>query len=269
MSVERDSGDTSRKLKAQAGRLLVRSQLLLRGISPFGLDRVWEYTDDCAGIKRHRPSDPRQNPVHFMRGLAADAWSGDLEALRGPAHLEARSDPIRAEAARLERQSGLADDPGELVSPGWRVHFLRCLGEDLKRPGGPAIQAALEATRRHASTGHAYVAQLDANTKSPPWTGPTNTRVRIHLGLDLPPEGDFGLEVAGEARRWTAGRCLAFDDSFVHRAWNATDHPVRILVVDVWHPEMSDHEATAMETFMRLSPKSVRDRQAVRDGLRD
>src|SRR5215470_11228679 len=42
--------------------------------------------------------------------------------------------------------------------------------------------------------------------------------LRCHLGLVVP-EG-CALKVGDETRGWQEGRCLVFDDSYEHEAWN-------------------------------------------------
>lgn len=48
--------------------------------------------------------------------------------------------------------------------------------------------------------------------------GPTNCRVRCHLGLKVP-EKTF-IRVAEETRSWREGEWLIFDDSFEHEVWH-------------------------------------------------
>ncbi|XP_056290758.1 aspartyl/asparaginyl beta-hydroxylase-like [Pseudoliparis swirei] len=71
-----------------------------------------------------------------------------------------------------------------------------------------------------------------------PHTGPTNCRLRIHLGLVVPPEG-CRIRVTNQTRRWEEGRVLVFDDSFEHEVWQDASSFRLILIVDVWHPELT------------------------------
>ncbi|XP_054741160.1 protein starmaker isoform X2 [Anastrepha obliqua] len=67
--------------------------------------------------------------------------------------------------------------------------------------------------------------------------GPTNCRLRAHLGLVVP-EGTR-LRVAEEERTWTEGQILIFDDSFEHEVWHNGSSFRLVLIVDVWHPDLS------------------------------
>ena len=88
--------------------------------------------------------------------------------------------------------------------------------------------------------GSAYFSLLRPRTRLAAHCGPTNCRLRAHLAL-LVPEGDCAICVGGEARRWREGEVLLFDDSFEHSAWNDTDLPRLVLIVDLWHFGLRRH----------------------------
>ncbi|XP_041569848.2 aspartyl/asparaginyl beta-hydroxylase isoform X3 [Taeniopygia guttata] len=71
-----------------------------------------------------------------------------------------------------------------------------------------------------------------------PHTGPTNCRLRMHLGLVIPKEG-CRIRCAQENREWEEGRVLIFDDSFEHEVWQDAESYRLIFIVDVWHPELT------------------------------
>jgi len=53
--------------------------------------------------------------------------------------------------------------------------------------------------------------------------------LRCHLGLIVPP-GDVALRAGGVIHRWQPGRCVIFDDTVEHDAWNRT-HSDRIVLI--------------------------------------
>uniref|UniRef100_A0A6G1RDW3 Uncharacterized protein n=1 Tax=Hypotaenidia okinawae TaxID=2861861 RepID=A0A6G1RDW3_9GRUI len=71
-----------------------------------------------------------------------------------------------------------------------------------------------------------------------PHTGPTNCRLRMHLGLVIPNEG-CRIRCAQENRTWEEGKVLIFDDSFEHEVWQDAENYRLIFIVDVWHPELT------------------------------
>ena len=85
-----------------------------------------------------------------------------------------------------------------------------------------------------------------------PHLGPTNMRLRCHLGINIP-EGDCGLTVGGETRRWREGECLVFDDSLLHESWNRTEQARVVLIVDLWHPDLTPAEIAYLEGLHRFA----------------
>ncbi|XP_004705730.1 aspartate beta-hydroxylase domain-containing protein 1 [Echinops telfairi] len=78
--------------------------------------------------------------------------------------------------------------------------------------------------------------------------GPTNARVRCHLGLKIPPGCE--LVVGGEPQCWAEGHCLLVDDSFLHTvAHNGApgDGPRVVFIVDLWHPNVAGAERQALD----------------------
>ena len=62
-----------------------------------------------------------------------------------------------------------------------------------------------------------------------------------HVGVDIPPEGDVGIEVDGEERTWFHPRqVIVFDDCLPHMAWNRSSQPRTVLHIDV-EKEESGH----------------------------
>jgi aspartyl/asparaginyl beta-hydroxylase (cupin superfamily) len=58
--------------------------------------------------------------------------------------------------------------------------------------------------------------------------------------LVVPP--DCGFRVGAETREWKEGQCWAFDDTIEHEAWNNSDQPRTILILDVWNPLLTEAE---------------------------
>ena len=84
---------------------------------------------------------------------------------------------------------------------------------------------------------------MDAGTHVHAHSGPTNCRLRAHLGLQVPsdPTGLSTLRVADQQLTWEEGKLLVFDDSFDHEVWydNPQKKPRIVLIVDLWHPELT------------------------------
>ena len=100
-----------------------------------------------------------------------------------------------------------------------------------------AAFAAAGALGEKLPRGSVELSVLHPQTRIRAHCGPTNHRLRLHLGLSIPEESS--LVVAGEARRWREGGTLIFDDSYEHQVWNNASNRARVvLIFDTWHPAM-------------------------------
>ncbi|KAH3748882.1 hypothetical protein DPMN_183371 [Dreissena polymorpha] len=77
-----------------------------------------------------------------------------------------------------------------------------------------------------------------------PHTGPTNCRIRAHLGPKVP-QGPR-IRVGNETRTWKEGKFIIFDDSFEHEVWHDGIDFRLVLIVDFWHPEIPEHERRSL-----------------------
>jgi len=183
-------------------------------------------------------------------GLSAEAWYDPARFPIVPA-LEAACASIRAElgampAAAFHREAEPLRRDGS-----WDVLLLYERGRrhDANCAALPAVTGIVErfATVRTLA-GLVYFSRMVPGTRIAPHRGPTNLRVRCHLALTVP-AGDCALRVGGETRRWVAGTCAVFNDFLEHEAWNATSGERIVLVVDLWHPDLSEPEVGMLEAF--------------------
>merc|ERR1712151_599687 len=97
--------------------------------------------------------------------------------------------------------------------------------------------------------GIAFVSTLQPGTQLFEHRGDTNAQLTLHLGLRVPgntTNTSAGINVGGEITHWVEGHVLAFDDSNNHIVWNVDDAmPRTVLVLRMWHPEVSIRERQA------------------------
>ncbi len=182
------------------------------------------------------------------------------------AGLEAKTGDIRRELLALWEQDSpgfqpyVAFDPtqpvnqwGELNhSPRWSAWFL---WQDGVRLDGncarcPATAAALEAIPLLDLPGKGPTAMfsiLAPHTRIPPHTGSNNVRTTVHLPLVVP--DGCGFRVGAETRSWEVGTAWAFDDTIEHEAWNDSDAPRALFILDVWNPLLTDAERAAVRVI--------------------
>ncbi|XP_026841320.1 aspartyl/asparaginyl beta-hydroxylase isoform X5 [Drosophila persimilis] len=80
---------------------------------------------------------------------------------------------------------------------------------------------------------------MQAETHVWPHCGPTNCRLRAHLTLVAPEPERTSLRVAEQERTWREGELIIFDDSFEHEVWHNGTRPRLVLILDMWHPDLT------------------------------
>jgi aspartate beta-hydroxylase len=59
--------------------------------------------------------------------------------------------------------------------------------------------------------------------------------------------------------RLAGGKCLVFDDHFEHEAWNATAKDRVVLIIDLWHTDLSPTEVRLLEGLQQYAFANARD----------
>ncbi|GDX84811.1 hypothetical protein LBMAG43_08530 [Methylococcaceae bacterium] len=76
-------------------------------------------------------------------------------------------------------------------------------------------------------------------------------RLRAHLGIDIPE--DCEMRVKDHFLQWKDGEVCIFEDSFEHEVWNRSDKPRTVLIIDFWHPDLTEIEKEALTAGFRKS----------------
>jgi len=210
--------------------------------------------DDAAGRRRFQRyveglADVRATGSGGMYpDLASRPWHDPSEfPLAG--YLESHFPAIRAEilaldGVRFQRESERIGRTGN-----WEVAFLYERGRrrDDVCDACPVTAASVEGHRTlRTAAGLIYVSRMRAGTHISPHRGPTNLRLRCHLAIAVP-DGDCAIRVGDRTQAWQEGRCLVFDDCYEHEAWNHTAQDRIVLIIDLWHPGLSDAEVALLE----------------------
>lgn len=185
-----------------------------------------------------------QTPTVYLPFLTAKPWWEECEFSQ---RLEENWQTISEEFRQLRKLARThTRSPDRVSGSGWdsiRIWyqgFQKRLAEHLPT----TVQLVQDSPHCGDSLGAVFFSVLQPGTTVTPHCGPTNARLRYHLGLEIP-AGTF-LEVGGERRAWREGQCLRFDDSFSHSACNPSKQPRTVLIVDLWHPELSSLEREAL-----------------------
>ncbi|MGF1550317.1 MAG: aspartyl/asparaginyl beta-hydroxylase domain-containing protein [Sphingomonadaceae bacterium] len=91
---------------------------------------------------------------------------------------------------------------------------------------------------------------LKGGARIPPHHGSTNVRLICHLPL-LVPTG-CALRCGNEVRSWEEGKLLVFDDTIEHEAWNESGEDRVVLIFDIWRPELTAADRTAVKRMFEV-----------------
>jgi hypothetical protein len=108
-------------------------------------------------------------------------------------------------------------------------------------PRTSALLDSLDLCRIEGQSPEICFSVLQAGSRIEPHCGVTNARVVMHLPLRVPPGCYLELTDVGR-HHWVEGEPMVFDDTFEHSAWNPSDRPRGILLMDAWHPGLSTVE---------------------------
>jgi aspartate beta-hydroxylase len=182
------------------------------------------------------------------------------------AELESRTEAIRRELQALLDADDQGFAPYVAYAPGdpvnqwgelnhsrrWSAWFLWKDGQrqDENCARCPAAAAAAEAVPLLDLPGKGPTVMfslLEPRTRIPPHTGSNNVRATLHLPLIVPP--GCGFRVGAETRDWRVGEAFVFDDTIEHEAWNESDQPRAVFILDLWNPLLSDAERAAVRVI--------------------
>lgn len=190
-----------------------------------------------------------QRPLYRLEGLAARPWHSPRRYAWTRA-LEEHADAIRAELSAI-RPAPHPEARSLAASGSWHQYLLYRYGERMDEHCArcPRTAALVDAIPGADTAALVYFSVLGPHTHVTAHAGPTNLRIRCHLPLVVPP--GCTLRVGSVTRPWREGKCLVFDDSFVHEADNPSGNDRIVLLVDVWHPDLTAAERSELSRGLR------------------
>lgn len=220
------------------------------------LQRFRSYLTTHWNYKKPVYQHPLQRPRYFFPELSAKPvhaaadfpWTARLEE----AYPIIKEEMLAARDKARRHQQNLVDQGS------WNVLYFYSSGRrvDEGHELCPRTSAILESIPGIGKAGQVYFSIHSAGTHVTPHCGTTNTRLRCHLGLVVP-EG-CRIRVGSEICQWQEGKCLVFDDSFEHEVWHDGDRDRVVLILDVWHTDLSPAETWAVYELSKLSLLSNR-----------
>jgi hypothetical protein len=216
------------------------------------LDRVEEML-----FSSRAPGHPLQKGAKWLLpGISARPWHDPYEHAEIAPVVEAfesRHAAVKAEleAAWQDRRGEFADYEHYLMTQrDWQALYLFRDGalNEAAAAGTPTAYAIVRdeilAPGKLCPLLQSHFSTLLPGAEIKPHCDLWNFSINLHVAIDIPEY--CGIRVAGEARGWQEGRCLLFDYSFEHEAWNHGSRPRTCLLVDLWHPETTLAEREAL-----------------------
>lgn len=226
--------------------------------------------DQCLAIYLHElPAplpDPLQRPLFlYFPGVPSQPFY-PRERFPEHARLEAAVEEVREELRAVLADAGdplvpfLGAPSAQAVAAkllgstgaqeaAWDAFFFYRHGERYdancaRCPRTSALLDTLPLVRIRDHAPETLYSVLRPGTHILPHRGVTNTRLVTHLPLIVPPE--CALRVGGQTHVWEEGRCVTFDDTFEHEAWNRSGQTRVVLIMDSWNPDLTEVERLAV-----------------------
>ncbi|MET0330421.1 MAG: aspartyl/asparaginyl beta-hydroxylase domain-containing protein [Dyella sp.] len=231
------------------------------------LTRVQQALAGYLGQSPPKPADARQQPKFlYFPGIPSQPYYG-RERFPWQEQLEVATAIIREELIDVLSSEGALEPflgtnnqavgqmlRGSSESAAWDAYFLYRHGERydqhcLRCPRTTAVLEKLPLVRIREHAPETLFSVLTPGSHILPHTGVTNTRLVTHLPLIVPP--DCALRVGGEDHSWQEGRCVTFDDTFVHEAWNHSERTRVVLILDSWNPDLTEVERLAVTDLVQ------------------
>jgi aspartyl/asparaginyl beta-hydroxylase len=253
---------------AEASRPAVAAALWhdLRGrFGERGLDDVKHMLDMWSGARERRCDHPRQEYAElYLPGLPDEPWIAP-ERFAFHEQLVAALPALSAEAAQLidgtidppRVNAGLAPDASDGADTtvtatgfqrpeGWREWLFYRLNrrrpEAIARlPKAGALADVVAATEWAIAINYQI---MRPGVKLGRHVDISNFFVTYQAGVVIPP--GCGLEVAGEARAWAPGDCVAFNNAYLHDAWNHGASTRVLFSAYVMYPGLNDLQRRAL-----------------------
>ncbi|MFF7231784.1 aspartyl/asparaginyl beta-hydroxylase domain-containing protein [Streptomyces sioyaensis] len=229
--------------------------------SDYGADSLHRVEEMLEPRRRSEQRHPLQQAAKWiLPGIPQVPWHDPYaytEILPVVRALEAAHGKIKDdhERAWLQSRERFSDYQHYLVRQrNWQALYLYRDGA-LVEDAAPLAPTAYDVLKEHAvDTGlicpllESHLSTLLPGAAIKPHCDLWNFSINLHLAIDIP-EG-AGIRVADEPREWEEGKCLLFDYSFEHEAWNDANRNRTCLLVDLWHPGTSLPERAALTVLM-------------------
>jgi ornithine lipid ester-linked acyl 2-hydroxylase len=151
-------------------------------------------------------------------------------------HLELSWLSIKDELTQLHQRDFIPWPEKFLYKQGWDVFGLYAFGKRLDEQCRlcPETTKLVESIPGMTTAGFSSLAP---GSHILPHIGYSQAVLRCHLGLIVP--DNCALRVGPETRNWQQGKCLVFEDTVEHEAWNYGNLTRIVLLLDFKKPNLA------------------------------
>lgn len=256
---------------ANLGRVELYENLMQPLIERFGKDdlhRVDLCLKGVLGFENLMHSSTKQRPTFmffpglpetpvFDRGLFPwfEQLENNFEAIRDEAEKILAEQNALSPFLTLKDEDKVSDYLGG-QQPHWGAYFFYRHGEKFRQhhedcPNTSAVLESLPLVRISEHAPEICFSMLTAGTHILPHYGTSNIRSVVHLPLIVPE--NCALKVHDQLVVTKAGKCFAFDDTFLHEAWNRSNGTRAILLMDAWNPHLTEIERLSLTELVRAT----------------
>lgn len=163
------------------------------------------------------------------------SWTGTLES--GWEAIRVELERVLNDTGKLPNFQDISKDQINITQDDrWKTFFLYGYGYKMKEN----CDLCPETTRIVESIPGmmtAFFSILSPGKSIPPHRGPYKGLLRCHLALIVPePREQCWIQVGDRVNHWEEGRCLVFDDTYLHKVENNTDGMRVVLFLDIVRP---------------------------------
>ncbi|EEC47991.1 predicted protein [Phaeodactylum tricornutum CCAP 1055/1] len=161
---------------------------------------------------------------------------------------------VTADMERLTREgnnvwAGALTEDASSYGEGWKTLVLMNRGrwDPVNVNLFPVTSQAIHDC--HVPAAEVFFASMKPNSAIQRHSDFTNFVLTSHLALDIPYSGQnkCRLTIGDTTREWINGQVSMFDTSLMHDAVNEADQTRYILMMRVWHPDLTEAERNALQ----------------------
>lgn len=215
------------------------------------IDRVIQF---CRYARGDMPPPGAQSAFQepcelFIDDLTAKAWweTSDFPWVKElEKHVDVISQELRS-AVQADENWGKSRRHNSM-GDGWSSFRLQKLGEwnDENMSVFPQTMGILRDAEVPLAIRGCMFAKQTPGTGVVPHSDEWNFVLTLHLGIVIPKGQGCWIRVGEETRSWQQDKALIFDTSFTHSTGNDSEEDRFVLIFDIWHPELSLDERSAL-----------------------